>query len=312
MEQPTTSSTLIPLAPRVEQRLMRLRATHHINRPTLLERRVYRSAELLGLRYVAQMSFPPYRVDLFLPAWGIVLEVDGCAAHGCPAHTSPAFAQAQARKRAQRDARLLEKHGVLTLHLLGHDLQTEEAAYEAVVVALTPFCPLEFALPGADDPDAGDHHHTTGGTRMKHHTDTTEQPTAAAPRDPTAEALVAIEQQLREKLFASGDPLVVDEVGEALADFHRAHAARLAAIQRSPAVRADEVGEEPAALIARFLVEQAQAEAEALVRRTQARAAQRLTLAKNAWQGYREAARRNAHWQRLYSQRQERGGGEAR
>lgn len=68
-----------------------------------MHRKVERYLKQMQLAFDSEKLFHPYRVDIYLPEWHLVVEVDG------PAHMQKAD--------AKRDAVLREEHGLNVLHI---------------------------------------------------------------------------------------------------------------------------------------------------------------------------------------------------
>lgn len=108
--------------------------------PTQLEQRLYRALERLSVRYIPEMTFPPFRTDAWLPGLGIAIEADGDWAHKNRACGFEDGADYEEAKRAYRDRVLLERYGVLCLHIWESDARTDEQMYSSLVAALRPYC----------------------------------------------------------------------------------------------------------------------------------------------------------------------------
>lgn len=105
---------------------------------TAIELRMYGALETLGIRFWPQRDVGPYRVDAYLPGWALALEADGCPYHACASCGYGEDAWARQRGR-RRDRALLQRHGVLALHIWGHALRSEGEALESVRRALAPY-----------------------------------------------------------------------------------------------------------------------------------------------------------------------------
>lgn len=75
-----------------------------------LHRAVVRWLEALGLEVMEEVPFPPYRVDVYLPAYHVAVEADG------PAHAGG--------RDARRDAELARVYGLPVYHIMERDVRT--------------------------------------------------------------------------------------------------------------------------------------------------------------------------------------------
>ncbi len=108
-----------------------------IYEPTGIERRLYCSLDALGVAFEPQYPVGYYRLDSYLPAYKLAIEVDGCDWHGCLLCGLDSDWDRERRARdTNRDRRLLAVYGIATVRLAGHDMTYDGQALATVRAAL--------------------------------------------------------------------------------------------------------------------------------------------------------------------------------
>ena len=77
---------------------------------------VVKALERVGLGLQVEVEFPPYRVDIYLPDYHLVVEVDGPVGHS-------------GRENDRRDKALWRAYGLRTLRV-HHNIKTEQLVAE--------------------------------------------------------------------------------------------------------------------------------------------------------------------------------------
>ena len=80
---------------------------------TKIERQLYRILDEMGLSFIEEQEFPPYRVDAYCPELHVAFEADG------PHHT-------RARDK-RRDALLMKQYGLHVHRIRQHSFSTATA-----------------------------------------------------------------------------------------------------------------------------------------------------------------------------------------